>query len=273
MGLGKRDREFRLPKISYLDFKHLEMDRVLTALFMRLEHNGFLGRLNRRFDLSVESFTEEFLGHPEWFSGFKLHREVLERWIETHFLDVVNRGKPNQAVAAPRPLHGFTYRFRNPKHSRDYGAAQHIYEMLHHARHGIGEQALEHLKSFFFQGHDRITGLPSPQTLRSMWRLRRSCGCWTRLRMLPDTRAGRDSVPPLCVGAADLLAEDIHRLLYLSAWYSPVGDGGVSKDPDQFPSGDLSFKAAQAATRNGQVPGRRSPLHGNNVSHEPAFLR
>ena len=33
MSLSKRDREFRLPKISYLDFKHLEMDRVLTAFF------------------------------------------------------------------------------------------------------------------------------------------------------------------------------------------------------------------------------------------------
>lgn len=62
------------------------------------------------------------------------------------------------ATKTPR---GFTYRFRNPKHSRDYGAAQHIYEMLHGARHGSGERALEHLKAFFFQGHDRVTGLIS----------------------------------------------------------------------------------------------------------------
>ena len=45
-------------------------------------------------------------------------------------MDIVNRGKRNQAVAGPRPLHGYTYRFRNPKHSRDYGAAQQLYEML-----------------------------------------------------------------------------------------------------------------------------------------------
>jgi len=213
MGLGKRDREFRLPKISYLDFKHLEMDRVLTAFFMRLAHNGFLGRLNRRFELTVESFTEEFLGHPEWFSGFGLHRDVLERWVETHLLDVVNRGKRNQAVAAPRPLHGFTYRFRNPKHSRDYGAAQHIYEMLYGARHGAGENALDHLKSFFFQGHDRVTGLPSSDATLDV-------ETQALLRLLdqvedaPDTRTGRESVPPLCVGSADLLAEDVQRLLF-----------------------------------------------------------
>jgi hypothetical protein len=40
MSLSKRDREFRLPKISYFDFKHLEMDRVLTGFFARLAHNG-----------------------------------------------------------------------------------------------------------------------------------------------------------------------------------------------------------------------------------------
>ena len=73
-------------------------------------------------------------------------------------MDVVNRGKPTQAVAAPRPLHGFTYRFRNPKHSRDYGAAQHLYEMLYHARNGAGQKAIEHLNHFFFQGHDKVTG-------------------------------------------------------------------------------------------------------------------
>src|SRR4029077_6224979 len=93
MSLSKRDREFRLPKISYLDFKHLEMDRVLTALFARLAHNGFPSRLRRKVELSVDSFVEEFMEHPEWFTGFQAHRDVLTRWVETHLLDVVNRGK------------------------------------------------------------------------------------------------------------------------------------------------------------------------------------
>ena len=41
MAISKRDREFRLPKISYLDFKYLEMDRVLTALFAASHTTGF----------------------------------------------------------------------------------------------------------------------------------------------------------------------------------------------------------------------------------------
>lgn len=213
MGLSSKDRAFNTKKVSYLDFKQLEMDRVLTALFARLAHNGFPSRLKRRFELSVEAFVDEFLEHPEWFTGFTQHREILERWVETHLMDVVNRGKPNQAVAAPRPLHGFTYRFRNPKHSRDYGAAQHLYETLYHARKGAGQAAIEQLNRFFFQGQDKVTGRADGATVldvetQALLRLTE------QVEDAPDTRNGRDSFPPLCFGAADLLAEDIKRLLF-----------------------------------------------------------
>jgi len=213
MSLSKRDREFRLPKISYIDFKHLEMDRVLTAFFARLAHNGYPSRLRRKVELSVESFVEEFMEHPEWFTGFQAHPDVLARWVETHLLDVVNRGKANQAVAAPRPLHGFTYRFRNPKHSRDYGAAQHLYETLYGARNGAGQKAIEHLNHFFFQGHDKVTGKADTSSVLDV-------ETQALLRLLdqvedaPDTKSGRETFAPLCVGAADLLAEDIQRLLF-----------------------------------------------------------
>lgn len=211
--LSKRDREFRLPKISYLDFKHLEMDRVLTAFFARLAHNGFPSRLRRKVELSVETFVDEFMEHPEWFTGFQGNRDVLERWVETHLLDVVNRGKSNQAVAAPRPLHGFTYRFRNPKHSRDYGAAQQVFETLYGARNGAGQKAIDHLNHFFFQGHDKVTGKMDANAVLDV-------ETQALLRLLdqvedaPDTKSGRESFPPLCIGAADLLAEDIQRLLF-----------------------------------------------------------
>ena len=33
MSLSSKDRTFNTKKVSYLDFKQLEMDRVLTALF------------------------------------------------------------------------------------------------------------------------------------------------------------------------------------------------------------------------------------------------
>jgi hypothetical protein len=213
MGLSSKDRAFNTKKVSYLDFKQLEMDRVLTALFARLAHNGFPSRLKRRFELSVEAFVDEFLEHPEWFTGFAQHRAILARWVETHLMDVVNRGKSNQAVASPRPLHGFTYRFRNPKHSRDYGAAQHLYETLYHARKGAGQAAIEQLNHFFFQGHDKVTKRTDGAAVldvetQALLRLTE------QVEDVLDNRSGRDSFTPLCVGAADLLAEDIKRLLF-----------------------------------------------------------
>jgi hypothetical protein len=126
MALSKKDKEFRLTKITYLEFKQIEMDRVLTLLLARISHSGLTSRIRRSVDVTIEDFTKEFLDHPELFEGFSQHPEVLEQWIETHLMDVVNRGKPTQAIAAPRPLHGYTYRFRNTKKCRDYGAAQQI---------------------------------------------------------------------------------------------------------------------------------------------------
>jgi len=213
MGLSGKDRVFNTNKVSYLDFKQLEMDRVLTGLFARLAHKGYPSRLKRRFEVSVAAFVDEFLEHPEWFTGFAPYREILERWVETHLMDVVNRGKADQAVAAPRPLHGFTYRFRNARHSRDYGAAQHLYETLYHARKGAAAGAIEQLHHFFFQDQDQVTGRITGAAVLDVetQALRRLTD---QVEDAPDTRGGRDSFPPLCIGAADLLAEDLKRLLF-----------------------------------------------------------
>jgi len=211
MAISKRDREFRLSKISYVDFKHIEMDRVLTRLFERLKHNGYPSRVRRNFELTVKEFTAEFLEHPEWFAGFDKHPDILGRWIETDLMDMVNRGKAGQAIAAPRPLHGYTYRFRNPKHSRDYGSAQQVYEMLYAVKGGPA--ALEQLTEFFFQGIDKVTGNPDTHATLDV-------ETQALLRLLhqvedaPDTRSGRNHYPPLCPGAATLMAEDIKRLLF-----------------------------------------------------------
>lgn len=222
MLLSKQDREFRLPKISYVDFKHLDMDRVLTIFFMRLKHNGFLSRLQRKHELTVEAFVETFLEQPEWFVGFANHREILTRWVETDLMDLVNRGRANQALAAPRPLHGYTYRFRNTKHARDYNAAQQIYEMLYSARHARGAAALDQLHHFFFLGVDKLTSqinfgadVLDVETQAILRLPHDSVGD------AADTRpTAREIFPPLCVGSADLLAEDLLRLLFYEKFIS-----------------------------------------------------
>lgn len=225
MALQRKDREFRLPKISYLDFKYLEMDRVLTGLFERLEHNGYPSVFRDKRELTVNKFVDDIIDASDRFVGFAQHREIVTRWVETHLMDIVNRGKKNAAVAGPRPLHGYTYRFRNPKYSRDYGAAQHLYQMLHHARNLSGHRAIEHLKAFFFDGFDKVTRELSEGALSDV-ETATLLHFLSQRKDTADTRAGGDRFPPICIGSADLLAEDIQRLLF----YKPFMPRAVMVD-------------------------------------------
>jgi len=213
MSIKGRDKEFRIPKVSYVDFKHIEMDRVLTMLFPRLKYEGHASRRPPRGgDLTIDEFMEDFLEHPEWFSGFDQHPAIVKKWIETDLMDVVNRGKANQAVAAPRPLHGNTYKFRNAKHTRDYGAAEHIYWMLFYARKSKGQAARDALRRFFFPGIDLVTDRYDSSA---------AVDVETQAILRLDHQVTQDmkdsKVPsrfqPLCIGQADIMADDILRLL------------------------------------------------------------
>lgn len=269
----QRDKLFNLNKITYVDYKLIEMDRVLTMLFPRLRYDGYASRrAPRKKELSIKDFILDFRKHdekivnaalklqgdpskynhflntgiikPDWFpelnqeelglvaelgndikqdstqtdiwfkgllSGDNIE-EVLSKWLETDLMDVVNRGKPNQAIAAPRPLHGNTYKFRNAKHSRDYGAAEQIYWMLYHARFGRGQAARDGLRKFFFPGIDLITDKYDPRVTVDV-------ETQALLHLDQQVKGDRkdnkepDRFPPLCIGQADLLAEDVLRLL------------------------------------------------------------
>lgn len=213
MSIKGRDKEFRTPKTTYLDFKHIEMDRVLTMLFPRLKYDGWASRRPPRGgDLTVDTFMADFLEHPEWFTGFDRYPQVVSRWLETDLLDVVNRGRANQAVAAPRPLHGNTYKFRNAKHTRDYGAAEQLYWMLYYARKGKGQAARDALKRFFFAGIDLVTdrydaSAPVDVETQAILRLDQ--------QVTQDMKDSKEPsrYPPLCIGQADILADDVLRLL------------------------------------------------------------
>lgn len=215
MTLHKSDREFRHPGVTHVDYKQVEMDRVLTAFLPRLWWGGAPSVLARSADLSVDDFVATVHEHPELFDGF--NRDITRRWMETHLLDLVNRGRPNQMVAGLRPLHGFTYRFRNSRRSRPAGADEQLYAMIRHASDGRGVHALHYLKSFFFAGVDANTETPSlgaeidveTQALINLSEAVR--------KDITDRAAGvkdRGSFPPLYSGASDLLVDDVVRLLF-----------------------------------------------------------
>jgi len=213
MTLSRIDKEFRHEGVSYLDYKQVELDRVLTGFLMRLWWNGQRSAIARERDLTVDDFVEIMEEHQEAFAGFD--RAVTLRWVETHLLDIVSRGRPTESVAGLRPLHGFTYRFRNARRSRPYGADEQLYEMLSHAG-GVGQRALLTLKDFFFAGVDARTETPrlgddidvETQALISLSEAVRG-----EITDRPVADRGRRSYPPLYQAAADMLAEDVLRLL------------------------------------------------------------
>jgi hypothetical protein len=218
--LTKRHSDFRHPGLSYLNFRLLDMDRVLTAFLARLRHGGLPSRLARHADIGVDSFVAEILdceSRGEGFQGFKVAQEITRRWVETHLVDMVNRGKPTQAVAGLRPLHGFTYQFRNSRHSRPAGADEHLYEMLSGTPSGRGGKALTQLKAFFFEGVDPATERPWPTghiDVETQALLHLCTITGRKVEDRPDTSKPRRSYPPFCPSQAELLADDVLRLLY-----------------------------------------------------------
>ena len=212
MKLGKKDKAFRTNKISYVDYKLIEMDRVLTNLFARLKYNGAPSKLHAK-PMTLGLYQEEFLDpkNEHWFKHFQEAPTTVEKWIETHLVDLVNRGKANEVVASPRPLHGNTYLFRNPKYCRDYGVSQQVYELLYQA--SKGQAALNSLKQFFFEGVNTTTGQYDSQAqvdVETQALLRLSDQVKSDA---PDNSAMSERYKPLIQSAADVFAEDIIRLL------------------------------------------------------------
>jgi hypothetical protein len=189
------------------------MDRVLTMLFPRLWFDGFGSRKPARTSLlQPEQFVDEMLLSDTYFHDFDKYKTIVEKWVETDLLDMVNRGKPNQVVAAPRPLHGATYKFRNTKHCRDYGAAEQIFWMIYFARHGRGSRVCLDLKQFFFKGIN-------PNTQKSEKDVNVDVETQTLLRFneqvqeSPKESIAPEKYEPLCIGRSDIMAEDIQKLL------------------------------------------------------------
>ena len=58
MGLKRQDKEFRLLKVSYVDYKYIEIERTFLNLFPRLKLNGYTGKVrNARILIDINKFV------------------------------------------------------------------------------------------------------------------------------------------------------------------------------------------------------------------------
>ena len=264
MALDHTDKDFRHEGVSYLDYKQIEMDRVLTAFLARLWWGGQSSVISRdvRTEVTTDLVVQMMTDARERFQDFD--PAVTRRWVETHLLDMVSRGRPSQAVAGLRPLHGFTYRFRNARRSRAYNADEQLYEMLSHADEK-GRYALAQLKDFFFAGVDPHTEAPrlgddvdvETQALISLSEI---------LKLeITDRASGarRRSYPPLYARASDLLADDIAPAAIPPGPHPAHGTRRVPESPVRVPPGAVPADDHEAAARDG--PREQAPAPGRRV--------
>jgi hypothetical protein len=211
--LTKPDKDFIYSKITLMDFKTNSMERVLVSLLARLKNNGNTSTVIRKegVELTVPGLVDEYLQNPEQFQGFQEHADVVRSWFETHLVDIVNRGKKNAALASPRPLHGYVYRFRNAKYSKVYGIDKQIYELLNSVGRE-GQMALTSLRAFFFPEEDPLTGSNQKEVLIDV---ETEALQYLKSQVKRDTPSKDREInfKPLCFVAPRVFAEDITRLL------------------------------------------------------------
>jgi hypothetical protein len=158
----------------------------------------------------VDEFLDDFLEHPEWFAGFDKHRDIARMpgsrptsWTWS------TAASSNQALAAPRPLHGNTYKFRNAKHTRDYGAAEQIYWMLFYARKGKGQAGAGCVEALLLprrgpgDGPLRTRALQVDVETQAILRLDHQV-----TQDMKDSKEPARAFRPLCIGQADIMADD-----------------------------------------------------------------
>jgi hypothetical protein len=206
MKLRKQDQEFRNPRIFYADPKNVDLDRVLVVLFLWLRTNGMRlatrGRQKKEFE-KVEVHLNRLIESVPGISGFAENREIARQWLETDVFDLVNRGRPTEAIASLRPLHLDAHKIRVVKYCRDYNFADALYAMM---EYGEGT-ALGELKSYLEQGRTYRAGAKLDLETLAVLKL---------VEGVSDSHPSGDKIaphPPLCRGQARVLCDDIERIL------------------------------------------------------------
>lgn len=211
MKLRKQDQEFRNTKVFYPDPKNIDLDRVLINLFLLMKCDGTRpvtrGRPKAEFE-KAETHRKTLAGLPG-VTGFDDENTmwIADEWLKTDIFDLVNRGRPTEAIASLRPLHLEAHKIRVAKYCRDYNHADALYAMLDHDE----SQALADLKAYLDRGRDS-TGKydgKTPLDLETLTVLKLAEG-------LSEMRAGSDPVAPhrpTCRGQGRVLCNDVQRLL------------------------------------------------------------
>ena len=146
---------FRNPDLLASDTKVINLDRVLTNLYMQIFSNGAPITLGYRKEHNMASLREfaNILEDKGLIIGARKNPEAVEDWLRSNLVDMVFRGNVvKEKVASLRPMHLMSFRVQNRKFCRDYNSADQLYIMLKSC-----PEVLQGLKTYLCQGWDTNT--------------------------------------------------------------------------------------------------------------------
>lgn len=211
MAIERIHKQFNFLKISPVDATWVKMHRALTNLLLLIKTKGQPITPYRREDLTINILSECIKNTPQHFKGFNSEdaMSLMKKWLQTDFVDMIDKSKPGEEkIAGILPLHLDVTKLRNPKYSKDRGAGELLYSIVRES-----EALREEFEKFFgiATKDDYYNG--SDIDIETLFLLRILDNF-----SLPEgrDRRKRKHEPPLCIGQAELLRNDLLRIFTYS---------------------------------------------------------
>ena len=197
MMLKGEHKDWRLNQISIIDVRAVELEQLLTFLWLRVKHgNKTVVRMAGGQRMTVADLAAQMEAAESQFQGFKRLPGAAEGWLRADL--VYTRKRTPESFTVGRPVHLDAARVRNPKENNDSAASAQVYSWLTYADPAL----LNELLSFLEPDESEVLDLPS-LALRLLGRDQPT-----------DTfRQADDPLPPLCWGQAVQYTEDLRAVL------------------------------------------------------------
>ena len=125
---------FRNPEILAIDAKAINLEHILSNLFMLIAADGVpitLGAIKGMHTIETLENYMKSLEAKGLVHGVSDNMEAVEDWLRSNLVNMVFRGNvEKENVSALRPVHLMSYRIQNRKHNKDYNTSDQVYLML-----------------------------------------------------------------------------------------------------------------------------------------------
>lgn len=158
-GKLKSTVQFRNPELFNSNIKSVNLDRLLSNLFLRIACNGMEVNLGTKSAISID-ILYNWIEKMAVAGTVKFNdmsdaeaKDAIQDWLRSNLLDFVFRGNTvKENVASIRPLHLMSYKVQNRKYNTDYNASCQVFSMLSQNR-----EVMQALARYLDRGWDKST--------------------------------------------------------------------------------------------------------------------